>query len=226
MRRSGRYNGTLVTRTPPEPPDEELDELDDEAIVAQQSAAHAPQRRAQVKLESRSVVVADDDTEATRQLEVYTEGSSDPTLVVRDRERHALAQAVRDLPSSQTGKKSRVALAIWGAAGLLAFGLGAVLATVRGGATPSVVKVSPAASPASHQPVAVSPPVAAQVTSRDAAVPSASAAEPALDLDQLPVERGHKAKVRSGQQVRPKRARPKPSTPATAPEKGAIPSGI
>lgn len=219
-----------MTRTPPEPPDEKLDELDDEAIVAQQSAAHAPQRRAQVKVESRSIVVADDDTEATRQLEVYTEGSSDPTLVVRDRERRALAQAVQDLPSSQAGRKSRVALAIWGAAGLLAFGLGAVLATVRSGGSTSVVKVSPAASAAPQQRLAVSPPAATQATPGDAAAPSASAAapsasaaEPSLDLDQLPVERKHKAKALP---VRPKHAAPKPAAPATAPANGGIPSGI
>lgn len=224
-----------MTRTPPEPPNEELDELDDEAIVAQQSAAHAPQRRAHVKVESRSVVVADEDSEATRQLEVYTEGTADPTVVVRDRERRAMAQALADMPDELLAKKSWVTYAIWIGAGLLALGLGAVLATVNGHPAARTVTAASAASAAAaaaptptHAPA--SPAVASQGSETDAAAPSdSSAAEPALAPDQLPVEpaKRHKAVSHVRRSARPaSHAAAKRKAPQTQPDKGAIPSGI
>ncbi len=219
----------LVTRTPPEPPGEELDELDEEAIVAQQSAAHAPQRRAQIKVESRSVVVADDDAEATRQLQVYTEGTSDPTVVVRDRERRALEQALDELPALRPARKSWVTFAIWGGAGLVALGLGVILG-LRGAEPVTVKQTSVSSTPAAAPVPAPAETHAAAQSAADATpAPSEStASEPALAPDQLPVEPGkqHKSTVHA----RP--ARPavhpaaKPAAPKTQPEKGAIPSGI
>ncbi len=228
MRGTARYNRSLVTRTPPEPPEEELDELDDEAIVAQQSMAHAPQRRAQIKVESRSVVVADEDAEATRQLQAYTEGTSDPTLVVRGRQRRALSRAVAEMDSQETRKKSWTGLAIWGAAGLLAFGLGAILATLSGKSSKPAVAASAAAAANPSPPVAPSsvPVATVEAAQEHDAAPPVASAEPAVKLDQLPVEKHHVSRPRAGHATRPA-AQPhaKPARP-TQPAKGAIPSGI
>lgn len=227
MRCSARYNPALVTsRTPPDPPGEELDELDDEAIVAQQSAAHAPQRRAQVKVESRSVVVSDEDAEATRELDVYTAGTNDPTLVVRDREQRALSRAMQEVSVQPARKKSRMWIAIWGGAGLLALGLGGMIGALHGrGSTPvataSAVAVPPGAVSAPARPAMVG-----EAGDNDAGATASASAAPALDLDQLPVEHEKKGKTRPRRSPSRRRVRTKRAQPTPPPQKGAIPSGI
>jgi hypothetical protein len=123
---------------------EELEELDDDAIVAQQSAAHAPPTRAQVIVEDRSVVVADlppeiDPSEvmATRQLNAMP-GSRDPTVVLR-----------RPVPKPPT-RPNWLIWGIWIFAGLLAFAFGGLLAllSARGEAPHESPAVAPPPNPA------------------------------------------------------------------------------
>ncbi len=74
---------------PPRPPrDEELEELGDEAIIAQESAVHAPQPRTNVTTDHPSVVIAD--AEHRRAVHRPTvrrprREASEQTVVIRDR---------------------------------------------------------------------------------------------------------------------------------------------
>ncbi len=120
-------------RGPPTDTDD-LEELEDDAILAQQSVTHAPQPRAHVAIEQRSVVVLDlpaeiDPSEvmATRQLSAMP-GSRDPTMLIR-----------RPAPA-QPKPTNWLVLSIWIVAGLLAFAFGGLLAllSARGSGTGTV----------------------------------------------------------------------------------------
>jgi hypothetical protein len=131
-----------VTKTPGEsrpaaPPEYDvLEELGDDAIIAQQAAVHSPQPRAQVAIESRSIVIAEErpeppkpsstEGEPTRELLPYAVSSVDPTVVIRDR------KFINSLgPGPKKQKTSSVTkIAIWGGAGLVAFAIGGVLAVL------------------------------------------------------------------------------------------------
>jgi hypothetical protein len=113
---------------PPQGPEEVLEELDDDAIVAQQATAHSPAPRVQVNEEARTIVVSEPppDSGDTARLPRMAPGRNDPTLVLR---------AVRPpisaspLPSPRRARlPGWVPWLIWGIAGLLAFGFGAFLA--------------------------------------------------------------------------------------------------
>lgn len=124
-----------ATRPPAHFPDpllpSELDELDlieelgDEAIIAQQTAAHAPQPRANVAEESRSVVITEH-SEPPRNPAPKSSGEA--TLVIRDR--RALDEMRQKILRRQQEKRahSRNALYLWGALGLAAFVLGGIVA--------------------------------------------------------------------------------------------------
>lgn len=135
-----------VTKTPGElgqeaPPEYEvLEELGDDAIIAQQSVVHCPQPRAQVAIESRSIVIAEQpedaeptpssESEPTRQLPPYAVSSMDPTVVIRDRKFiNSLNARTKAAPKGS----SAVKIAIWGGAGVIAFGIGGLFALVTAG---------------------------------------------------------------------------------------------
>ncbi|MCA9592564.1 MAG: hypothetical protein KC776_04610 [Myxococcales bacterium] len=108
--------------SPPEV--DELEELGDDAIVAQQSAAHAPQPRVNVAVDQPSVVVAEHPEEmdpseviATRQMNALP-GTYDPTMVIRR----------PYYPPQAAPRASWLPWVIWGIAGLLAFAFGGLLA--------------------------------------------------------------------------------------------------
>jgi len=164
-----------VTKTPGDPdpaaaPESEvLEELGDDAIVAQQAAVHSPQPRAQIAVETRSVVIADQGTGnpsqlgpasadgvPTRQLLPYMASSAEPTLVIRDR-KLLKALSATGPRAIRSGKASRMAkVAIWGGAGVLAFALGGLLALLtahRAPTEPAVAEPEPIAAPAAPAPV-------------------------------------------------------------------------
>jgi hypothetical protein len=226
-----------VTRPPPYPPpgvpsvgEEELDELGDDAIVAQQ-AVHAPQPRVQVEMESRTIVVAEEDPFAidpsevmeTRQLPSYS-AASDLTPIAQRTAARAPTMVLRRVPL-RTPKQQRnwLVIGIWIAAGVVAFGFGGILAalTARGtDAAPSATIEPPAITVEPAPPPAV------------AAAPQATPAEPAVEpsepltAHQLPVEEPP-ATVRP--RSRP-RAAPAPTsdapTPTSVPANSDIPEGI
>jgi len=103
---------------------EELEELGDEAIIAQQTAAHAPQPRTNVAEESRSVVI----TEPPPGAPPTRKSNSEATLVIRDR--RALDEMRQKILRRQQERQAqrRHSLYLWSALGLVAFVLGGIVA--------------------------------------------------------------------------------------------------
>jgi len=177
-----------VTRLPLRSPSGEsedldgLEELGDDAIIAQQTAAHAPQPRANVSEESRSVVISDvprkRDTQPPRSGMPKTTG--EPTLIIRDR--RALDEMRQQLMERQRRRKNRGrALYIWGALGVAAFVLGGLVAFL---ATDS----HPTTSAAPAEPARAEAPVAKATAAAPSARPD-TAPTHAVRLDDLPVEK-------------------------------------
>jgi hypothetical protein len=105
-------------------PLDEIEELGDEAIISQQTAAHAPQPRANVSEESRSVVI----TEHPPNPQPGRKSSAEATLVIRDR--RALDEMRQKILRRQQENQAnrRNALYLWSALGLVAFVLGGIVA--------------------------------------------------------------------------------------------------
>lgn len=205
-----------------------LDELGDDAIVAQQTGAHVPQRRVKVQVESRSVVVSEATPAPDRELEKYDHRSNDPTVVVRDRRKRSQLLDDVDVPF----KKKRAnwgARVVWLLAAVAAFGVGGLISVIRG----SVPAAAPSSAPAVPAPPATTPAAeTAAPPSRDIPQEAASAkaqpAVPAVDLDQLPVERRPRVVAlpkKTAPASHPAAAAPAPA-PAPAPKPAAIPEGI
>jgi len=183
------------TRSIPEPDPEaleDLEELGDDAIIAQQTDAHTPQPRANVSEESRSVVITDHpqrrDTEPPRAARSSHAGappksSVEATLVIRDR------RALDDLRTQiernrhKKGNARRRPLYVWGALGLAAFVLGGIVAFL---ATDGHADAQTAGAPGLPNRAE------AQMALPRPAAPSAPAraepVTPSVRLDDLPVE--------------------------------------
>ena len=185
------------SRSPHEPDGlEDLEELGDDAIIAQQTAAHAPRPRANVSEESRSVVITDHpqrrDTEPPRHAPPRSTG--EPTLVIRDR--RALDELRHSIEQRKAKKSNgRRALYVWGALGLTAFVLGGVvafLATESG--SDATTADNQSALPGRTEAQIALPRVGAPAKNGSAASikPSPSEPVPAVRLDDLPVERPSK----------------------------------
>lgn len=170
---------------------EELEELGDDAIIAQQTAAHAPQPRANVAEESRSVVITEHprrhDTEPPRAGRSARAGaaprsSAEATLVIRDRRALDDLRAQIELRRPKRGSARRRPIYVWGALGLVAFVLGATVAFLatdgRAEAPPAPSAPNPSAAPASVLPR----PAASTRPARPEPAP------PSVRLDDLPVE--------------------------------------
>jgi len=164
---------------------DELEELGDEAIISQQTAAHALQPRANVAEESRSVVI----TEHPERLDPppprnpLPRSSAEATLVIRDR--RALDEMRQKIVRRQMQKaaQGRKALYLWGALGLAAFVLGGIvafLATETGSDSQTADGQAPAAQGELTLP---GPRLTRPAANGSAPVP------PPVRLDQLPVER-------------------------------------
>lgn len=160
---------------------DELEELGDDAIIAQQAVVHAPRPRANVAEESRSVVITDHHRSGSEPPRAPRKSSGEATLVIRDR------RALDDLRSQiergrNKANQRRRPLYWWGALGLAAFVLGGVVAFLatdgRAEGQTAVVPAATARVEAQAQlgPRVVSPP--------DHAEP----ATPSVRLDELPVE--------------------------------------
>jgi hypothetical protein len=188
-----------VTRPPTRSPQasqpdalDDLEELGDDAIIAQQTEAHAPRPRANVSEESRSVVITDHplrrDTEPPHGTGFPMRAAAEPTLVIRDR--RALDELRRDIMQRQAKKRrGNRALYMWGGLGLVAFVCGGIVAFL---ATDSH---SDAAQADNNQSGRVEGQVVSSHASDAAPVakPAAPAEAPrAVRLDDLPVEPKHK----------------------------------
>jgi hypothetical protein len=183
-----------VSRVPPHasgsPPGadelEQLEELGDDAIIAQQQGAHAPKPRVLVTEEARSVVISDhpapgshppSDPRIPPNSGAGTRKRSDrteKTVVIRDRRqveelrRQMAKRAPRSNPAPAQGN-----LVLWVVVGALAFlagGLVALFATREDGAS--------AGAPASSASAVATPP----------ASPTATTEPPSVSIDELPIE--------------------------------------
>ena len=174
-----------------EPDDlEHLEELGDDAIISQQTAAHTPQPRANVSEEARSVVITDHPLrrDTHRPREAPARAGGEQTLVIRDR--RALDELRRNMMRHKVKKADdRSSLYLWGALGLAAFVLGGVVAFLVTDSHPDAPTTLSAVAAPKRVETHVGPLAAAP---RVAAKPAATAApEPnhAVRLDDLPVER-------------------------------------
>ncbi len=165
---------------------EQLEELGDDAIIAQEQGAHAPKPRAQVTEEARSIVISDHPAPASDPADapkipadpVVKKRSerNEKTVVIRDRRQ--IDQLRREIEkrkpkAASTGGVATRGLLLWVIVGVVAFltgGLVALFATRDDGAA-----------------VAVPPPVASEHVVPSAA-PVVTAEPPSLSIDQLPIE--------------------------------------
>ncbi len=176
---------------------DDLEELGDDAIIAQQTEAHAPRPRANVSEESRSVVITDHpqrrDTQPPSGLPRVAgmpRSTGEATLVIRDR--RALDELRKDIVLRQAKKKrgGKRALYLWGALGLVAFLLGGIVAflatdshdapTADNQTQGARIEAQPLAPPSTAAPAAA------------ALVPAPAETTRAVRLDDLPVEPKHK----------------------------------
>jgi hypothetical protein len=166
---------------------EQLEELGDDAIIAQQQSAHAPKPRAQVTEEARSIVISDHPAPGSNPPEVpkipadpsvrKRSERTEKTVVIRDR------RQIEELRREMAKRKPKPAppatkgLLLWVVVGVAAFltgGLVALLATREDAAA-----------------VAVPPPVVPELA-RPTAAPVVTAEPPSVSIDELPIEGGKK----------------------------------
>lgn len=172
---------------------DDLEELGDDAIIAQQTEAHAPQPRANVSEESRSVVITDQpqrrDTERPRGTGFPVRGTGEPTLVIRDR--RALDELRREIVQRQAKKRrTSRALYMWGGLGLVAFVLGGIVAFLATDSRSDPAQANNSQSGRVEGQAANSHASDAVPVVKPAAVPVD--APRAVRLDDLPVEPKHK----------------------------------
>jgi hypothetical protein len=190
-----------VSRVPPhvspgsDPPGaddlEQLEELGDDAIIAQEQGAHVPKPRAQVTEEARSIVISDHPAPggkpsasrkpAAEPAVKKRSERTEKTVVIRDRRQidELRREMAKRKPSPKPALGSNKGLLLWAIVGVAAFltgGLVALLATRHD--SPSDASAPPAVSE-------VVIPSAAPVT---------TAEPPSVSIDQLPIEGSKKKK--------------------------------
>lgn len=180
-----------VNRLPPHAPGgtspagaedlEALEELGDDAIIAQQQGAHVPKPRAQVTEEARSVVISDHPPNGPPSVAPRSHGRkrrserTEKTVVVRDRRQ--IEQMRRELArhearaSTPPGK----GLGLWVVVGVAAFLLGGLVALIASGGENEAPPVAPA--PAQQ---------AAPLQAPNRNEP------PSVSIDELPIEESKK----------------------------------
>ncbi|HYO92932.1 MAG TPA: hypothetical protein VER33_00400 [Polyangiaceae bacterium] len=95
-------NNAEAARSDRPDPIHELEELGDEAIIAQEQLAHAPQKRAYVSEEARSVVISDPPPVSSRPLQRYRIDRGEPTMVLSGRP--DLEEARRKILARKSGQ--------------------------------------------------------------------------------------------------------------------------
>lgn len=189
--------GVSVSRPPTwsserEPDDlDDLEELGDDAIISQQTAAHAPQPRANVSEESRSVVITDHPRRRDTQPPKYAvpRSTGEATLVIRDR--RALDELRANIVRRKRKKPlDRRSLYMWGALGLAAFVLGGVVAFLATDTRAEAPSADDQPSSGRSDARLALPRIAVPSPAPNSAVVPAhtSATPPAVRLDDLPLE--------------------------------------
>jgi hypothetical protein len=160
---------------------EQLEELGDDAIIAQQRGAHAPAPRAHVMEEARSVVISDHPGFAAAPAAANAGVSprkrserTEKTVVIRDRRQiEELRREMAKRKPPPVAPPQTQGLLLWVIVGVAAFLTGGLVALF--------------ATRDESTDVAPIPPVASQASA--AAPPAPSAAEPpSVSIDELPIE--------------------------------------
>lgn len=165
-----------------------MEELGDDAIIAQQLGAHAPQPRAQVTEEARSIVISDHPAPGSnppsdpRMPRNSSSGGrrrserTEKTVVIRDRRqveelRRQMAQHQERLAAPPAAQNKSVVLwVIVGVAAFLAGGLVALFATREESVSPAQLAPAPSAAAAPKAP------------------PTPTGEPPSVSIDELPIE--------------------------------------
>ena len=160
----------------------ELEELDPDAILAHEAMAHAPQKRAHVHEEERSIVISDPDPEPVSSqpaAHAYGSGRGDATLVIRDRTE---LEAARRRILSQRRRRGFSRNAVWFGFAFAAFAIGGAVALfsmrTRGPVAVHAGTVSASFPPSSHSAAPTEPAPAANEPEKPRQV----------QLEELPVE--------------------------------------
>jgi hypothetical protein len=169
-----------VSDPPREPRDEELEELGDEVILAQESAVHVPQPRQNVTTDHPTVVISEPEHTGGKRLPTMRTPrceASEQTVVIRDRRQlDKMRKAISDrqqLKQPSRGVETKT-LYLLVAAALLSLVVGTLIAAFVDSRqdTPDLAGSGSAAAPA--------PPPSAATT---------AAPLDTIDLDSLPVDR-------------------------------------
>jgi hypothetical protein len=160
---------------------EELEELGDDAIIAQQQGAHAPAPRAQVTEEARSIVISEHPPAGAKSPSTSDAKRSraEKTVVIRDRRQldELRREMAKRKPPSELEPRSKPAtsrgVALWVIVGLAAFLAGGVVAVLATGEDEPAAPAAPAV--VSQQPVAPAAPVE-------------TSEPPSVSIDELPIE--------------------------------------
>ncbi|MGC4092419.1 MAG: hypothetical protein QM756_31990 [Polyangiaceae bacterium] len=165
-------------RPSPDGSKEELEELDEGAILSHQAAPHAPQRRAQVAVsDERSVVIAEGASRPGSRP--YRADRGEATVVIRDR--RDLQRARRQILAELSGKQPLPRAVLIGA-GVAVFAIVGALVIVwlRAPSAELTKVVAP-----SELVTEIKPPPPAQ----SVAAPKAELPTPKISLEELPLER-------------------------------------
>jgi hypothetical protein len=156
-----------------------LEELGDDAIIAQQQGAHVPKPRAQVTEEARSVVISDHPLQGSRPSPVPEQPHhpaskrerSEKTVVIRDRKK--LDELRREIERRKPKPAAVMpGVWLWVVVGLAAFLMGGLVALFATHEEESAVAPVPSA-----QQAPVAPPQ-----------PQPSGDPPSVSIDELPLE--------------------------------------
>lgn len=163
---------------------EHLEELGDDAIIAQQQGAHAPAPRAHITEEARSIVISDHpppgeirSSEAKIPAQPGTLRRSErteKTVVIRDRRQiDELRRQMAARAPQPAAEPAARGLLLWVIVGVAAFVVGALVA---------LVATRDEAEPAATAPVAseLAPPKAP---------PTVTSEPPSVSIDELPIEK-------------------------------------
>lgn len=100
----------------------ELEELEDGAILAHETSAHLPQKRAQVTEEARSIVIAEQPAPEQKPFRI---DRGEPTVVIERRELEAARKKI--LERRRRSGKGRARAVLWAALAAAAFVGGGLL---------------------------------------------------------------------------------------------------
>jgi len=161
-------------RNPTGDPDaESIEELGDEVIIAQETGAHAPQRRANVTTDHPTVVISEHPpAKPAAAAAAYgaKRDRSEQTVVIRDRKR--LEKMRREIERRRQPKTSRSTIYLVGIAALASLATGTLIA--------ALVDASDAPAPAPEPQMSAPVPLPVEEPAPSAVPPGT------IDLDALP----------------------------------------